>query len=148
VILSYFDSSFVLSIILDEKSRDEAYAYWTTAARRVSSILLKIETTVSLRRIYENNKARLADDWLSEKTALLNSFLREVNYRVIGAGIEREISAQMALSGCRSLDAIHIATALQFRRINHVSGVKLYTYDTDMRNLAKAFGFKTNPCNK
>jgi hypothetical protein len=41
---------------LEENKKYEAYEYWQNAKIKVSSILLKIETIVTLRRAYENNK--------------------------------------------------------------------------------------------
>jgi predicted nucleic acid-binding protein len=141
--LSYFDSSMVLAILLDESKKYEAYEYWRNSTMRVSSILLRIETTVSLRRNYEYYKKNLKDHWLTEKTKLLDEYLNEVHYRTVGAKIEREIYLKKELSQCRTLDAIHIATALQFREMNNVD-VIIYTFDKAMRELAEHYRFKTN----
>ena len=56
--LSYFDTSVLLAIVLDEEKKEEAYGYWQNTIR-VSSLLLKIETIIGLRRIYEHNKHKL-----------------------------------------------------------------------------------------
>jgi predicted nucleic acid-binding protein len=133
----------VLAILLDEKKKTEAYEYWQDSSIRVSSILLRIETVVSLRRTYEYYKNRLDDAWLAEKSKLLDEYLNEVNYRIIGTKIEREIYLKKELSKCRSLDAIHIATALKFREMNNVD-VVLYTFDKTMYELAEHYRFKTN----
>jgi len=53
--LSYFDSSILLAIALDEQKQKEAYTYWQNSIR-VSSILLRMETVITLRRIHETNK--------------------------------------------------------------------------------------------
>jgi predicted nucleic acid-binding protein len=141
--LSYFDSSMVLAILLEEARKKEAYAYWQNSSLRVSSILLRIETVVSLRRIYEYYKSKLDDDWLIEKLKILDEYLNEVNYRIIGTKIEREIYLKKELSKCRSLDAIHIATALKFREMNNAD-IVLYTFDKTMHELAGHYRFKTN----
>jgi predicted nucleic acid-binding protein len=141
--LSYFDSSVLLAIVLDEERQEEAYEYWQSSIR-VSSILLKVETIIALRRIYENNKNKLKTEWLNQKTKLLDDFLNEVNYRVLGNKIEREIHTRKELAQCRSLDAIHIATALLFREMNNNNETNLYTFDKTMHFLAKRYKFKTN----
>jgi predicted nucleic acid-binding protein len=141
--LSYFDSSMVLAILLEEERKKEAYDYWKKSAIRVSSILLRIETVVSLRRIYEYYKKKLDDNWLAEKSKTLDEYLNEVNYRIIGAKIEREIYLKKELSKCRSLDAIHIATALKFREMKNVD-IVIYTFDKVMHELAAHYRFKTN----
>ncbi|MDR3238415.1 MAG: PIN domain-containing protein [Spirochaetia bacterium] len=144
MILSYFDSSIVLSILFDESRKIEAYEYWKDSQLRVSSILLKIETVISLRRTYEHNKNILTDNWLLEKTKILDEYLNEVNYQVVGKKIEREIYLRKELSKCRSLDAIHIATAIKFREINGEGDTCFYTFDKTMHELAEHYKFKTN----
>jgi predicted nucleic acid-binding protein len=141
--LSYFDSSIVLAILLEEARKKEAYEYWQNSSIRVSSILLRIETVVSLRRMHEYYKNKLGNDWLIEKVKILDEYLNEVNYRIIGTKIEREIYLKKELSKCRSLDAIHIATALKFREMSNVD-IVLYTFDKTMHELAEHYRFKTN----
>ncbi|MDR3334363.1 MAG: PIN domain-containing protein [Treponema sp.] len=142
--LSYFDSSPPLAIILDEDRKQEAYEYWHNAEIRCSSILLKIETTVVLRRFFEHNKDRLDGNWLNEKTKILQEYLNEVNYYVINDEIEREIFLRKELSYCRALDAIHVATALKFKELDGVTDVLFYTFDNRMKTLSESFKFKTN----
>ena len=141
--VSYFDSSVLLAIILDEEKQEEAFEYWQNSIK-VSSILLKIETIIGLRRIFENNKRKLSNDWLNKKTKILDEYLNEVNFMVINSKIEREIYLRKELAGCRALDAIHIATTIQFREINDNKETILYTFDKTMHNLAEHYKFKTN----
>jgi predicted nucleic acid-binding protein len=143
MILSYFDSSIVLAILLEEKRKKEAFDYWQNSSIRISSILLRIETVVSLRRTYEYYKNKFDDTWLIEKSRILDEYLDEVNYRIVGPKIEREIYLKKELSKCRSLDAIHIATALKFREMANAD-VIIYTFDQTMHELAKHYRFKTN----
>ena len=143
MILSYFDSSILLAIVLDEQKQEEAYKYWQNSMR-VSSILLKIETVIALRRVHENNKHKLTSDWLNKKVKLMDDFLASVNYMVINNKIEREIYSRKELAKCRSLDAIHIATALQFREITKDEEMNLYTFDKTMHSLAEHYEFNTN----
>ena len=141
--LSYFDSSVLLAILLDETKQGEAYKYWQNSIR-VSSILLKIETIITLRRIFENNKEKLCADWLRKKTQITDDYLATVNYRILDNKIEREIYSRKELSQCRSLDAIHIATAIHFREINNNDETYFYTFDKTMHSLANSYKFKTN----
>jgi uncharacterized protein with PIN domain len=59
--LSYIDSSFLLAILLDEEKQRTAREYWQNSIR-VSSILLKIEAIIVLRRTHEINKNKPGDD--------------------------------------------------------------------------------------
>jgi predicted nucleic acid-binding protein len=142
--IAYFDSSVLLAILFNEERQDEAYSYWSNATTKVSSILLKIETIISLRRMYERNKQKLDSNWLSEKTKELDEYLTEINYRIIDEEIEQFIYLKKELSKCRSLDAIHIATALMYRENNRNENIQLYSFDNAMHELAVHYKFETN----
>ena len=144
--LSYFDSSVLLAIILDEEKQNEAFSYWQNTTR-VSSILLKVETIIGLRRTYDRFKPKLPKDWLNQKTKILEEYLNEVHYMMLNQKIEREIYLRKELAQCRSLDAIHIATALHFKEINGNAETNLFTFDTSMHHLAEFYKFKTNKLN-
>jgi hypothetical protein len=58
--------------------------------------------------------------------------------------IERTIYLKKELAECRTLDAIHIATALKFREMNNGKDVFMYTFDKTMHELAEHYRFKTN----
>ena len=143
MIPSYFDSSVLLAIILDEERQKEAHLLWQNTIR-CSSILLKIETIIGLRRCHQVNKNILDGDWLNRKTTILEEYLNEVNFMLLDEKIERKIFLEKELAQCRSLDAIHTATALNFREINNNEDINLFTFDKTMHNLARHYGFKTN----
>jgi predicted nucleic acid-binding protein len=141
--ISYFDSSVLLAILLDEERQEEACGYWQDTIR-VSSILLKIETIITLRRVYENNKQKLKNDWLKEKIKVMDEYLSKVNYKILDTKIEKEIYLRKELAKCRALDAIHVATALQFKELNNNEEINFYTFDKTMHELAKYYKFRTN----
>ena len=141
--LYYFDSSVLLSILLGEERQEEAYGYWQNTIR-VSSILLRIETILVLRRVYEANKNNFENDWLIKKTKIMDEYLNEVNFMILDYTIERGIYLRKELARCRSLDAIHMATALYFKELNHNEDTYLYTFDKAMHSLARHYGFRTN----
>ncbi|GBU24518.1 hypothetical protein R83H12_01151 [Fibrobacteria bacterium R8-3-H12] len=78
--LSYFDSSLLLAILFDENRFDEAFDIWQTSEARVSSVLLKIETFVSLQRHYKQNENLLGKVWLNKKEKTLHYLLGDVFY--------------------------------------------------------------------
>ena len=135
--LTYFDSSVLLAILLDEKRKDEALKLWNTANIRVSSILLRLETITVLRRTYEHNKIKLSTVWLSKKTTELNEFLQEVNIRIIDEDIEKIMTLKKEIAKCKTLDAIHISTAIEFSKLVSQKDFMLITFDKEMSNLAK-----------
>ena len=142
--ISYFDSSVILAIILDEERQGQALSLWQNAREKTSSILLRIETLVSLRRNYANNKNNLGPNWLSDKNSLLNRYLDEVDCLNESNEVEKVIIRNNDLCKCRSLDAIHIATALIIKSNVIGDNINFYTFDTNMHEIAMNFGFITN----
>jgi predicted nucleic acid-binding protein len=142
--ISYFDSSVLLSIILDQERQEQALSLWQNATEKTSSILLRIETLVSLRRNYANNKNNLGTNWLSEKNSILNGYLDEVDCLNVSNKVEKVIIKNNDLCKCRSLDAIHIATALIIKSNIIGDNINFYTFDTNMHEIAMNFGFITN----
>jgi len=142
--LDYFDSSILMAILLDEKRKNEALDLWNNASIRVSSILLKLETITVLRRTYEHNKAKLSSLWLSKKTSELNEYFQEVNIRIIDEDIEKIMLLKKEVGKCRTLDAIHISTAIEFSKLVPQQEFKLNTFDKEMASLAKSLNMNIN----
>jgi predicted nucleic acid-binding protein len=143
-LLTYFDSSILLASLLDEKRKTEALKLWNTATIRVSSILLRLETITVLRRTYEHNKAKLPKLWLAKKTSELNEFLQEVNIRIIDEDIEKIMSLKKEIAKCKTLDAIHIATAIEFSKLVSQKDFMLNTFDKEMAKLARSLKMNIN----
>jgi len=140
---SYFDSSLLLAILFDEKRFDDAWNVWNSSEARVSSILLKIETNISLQRYYKTNAHYFDDAWLNKKEKILNDLLNDVFYKPIEEPFGNSIAKNKRLAGCRSLDAIHLATALYFRESAREQNIILCSFDKNMLRVAKEFGFET-----
>ncbi|GHV96452.1 hypothetical protein AGMMS50293_27720 [Spirochaetia bacterium] len=100
--VSYFDSSALMSIILQQSRKDEALYLWKNSQIKVSSILLKLESLISIRRHYENNKNNFDSSWLAIKTADLNEFLSEATFINIDTTIESIIISNSNLAKCRT----------------------------------------------
>jgi len=80
---SYFDSSLLLAILFDEKLFDDAWNIWNSSEARVSSIILKIETNISLQRYYKTNARHFDGIWLNKKEKILNDLLDDIFYKPI-----------------------------------------------------------------
>jgi predicted nucleic acid-binding protein len=143
-LLDYFDSSILLAILLDEKRKNEALALWNNASIRVSSILLKLETITVLRRTYEHNKTKLHTSWLSKKTSELNEYFQEINIRIIDEDIEKIMLLKKEAAKCKTLDAIHISTAIEFSKLVSQEEFTLNTFDKEMASLAKLLKMNIN----
>ena len=142
--LTYFDSSILLAILLDEKRKSEALELWNNATIRVSSILLRLEIITVLRRTYEHNKTKLSNLWLSKKTNEFNEYLQEINIRIIDEDIEKIMILKKEIAKCKTLDAIHISTAIEFSKLVPKNEFMLNTFDKEMRNLTKSLKFNVN----
>jgi len=146
--LTYFDSSVLLSIILDEKRSDEARKLWSGASVGVSSILLKIEVLTVLRRTYSNNEIKLGKNWLLHKIKLMDELLQEIYFRVLDDDIDKIIYLKKELRKYRTLDAIHIATAWNIKTIVESEDFTIVSFDREMLNSAKILKFKVNEINE
>ncbi len=142
--LYYFDSSILLAILLDEKRKDSALSLWKSASVRVSSILIKLEAITVIRRTYEHNKSKLESTWLTKKTQELEEYLQELNFRIVDEDIEKIIFPRKELGKCRTLDAIHVATAIEMSKIVPIEEFYLFTFNREMIKLAKSMRFQTN----
>jgi len=142
--IAYFDSSVLLTILLNQERYSEACSLWDNTNFYLSSFLLRIETNISLCRTYKIYNHKQGESWLAEKTGELGEMLKDINYKSIDKSIEQIIIKNKRLAGCRSLDAIHIATALYFRENAKGQDIILCSFDKNMLKVAKEFGFETN----
>jgi len=142
--IAYFDSSVLLTILLSEKQYDKACSLWNNADFCLSSFLLRIETNISLRRSHKISVHKDNDSWLFQKMNELNGMLDDIHCKPIDSSIEQIIIKNKDLAGCKSLDAIHIATALYFKENSREQNIILYSFDRNMLVIAKRFGFETN----
>jgi predicted nucleic acid-binding protein len=140
----YIDSSFLLSIIFEEENSEISKTIWKDHDYRVSSILLELECLVTVRRFYNNNRNSLEGNWLGLKEKELSELLQEVNIRIVDEKILEYIKLKAELSNCRTLDAIHMATGLEFKD-NLAVDVKICTYDERMKRLARAMNLPVLP---
>ena len=140
----FIDSSFLLSIIFEEEGSDECYEIWNSGKVRLGSILLSIESMNSIRRAFGFVKEKKVTSILKEKEQFCEVMLSEVSLRNIDSTIYEIIKYKKEISGCRSLDAIHIATALDFKR-NSLSEIHICSTDKRLRDVAKKVGFSVLP---
>ena len=135
----YFDSSVLLSLLLGDPSSREARELWLKEEERVSSVLFEVECLNVLRRIA---KQEFDPKWLAAKEKILSGFLEEISLQNIDGQILEIIRREMRLSDCRSLDAIHIATALFFKSASP-QPLAFHTFDNRMQKLAAELGIPT-----
>jgi predicted nucleic acid-binding protein len=137
MLVHYYDSSYLLSVLLDEPSSAQALVVWNQNKLRVSSLLLRFEVNVALRR----KSAQLKRGFNESKREETHRFLEDVFYRDLDQKLEASIRDRYdSLSKCRSLDAIHIATALNIRETRK-ENLRVCSFDKAMIRLAQEFDF-------
>ena len=140
----FLDSSFLLSIIFEEKESEEHYEIWKNSKVRLGSVLVAIESINSIRRAFANSKQKKMLKEFREKEKNCELMLSEISQRNVDESIYEIIKSRKEISGCRSLDAIHIATALDFKR-NSSSEIFVCSTDKRLREVAKKVGLKILP---
>jgi predicted nucleic acid-binding protein len=142
--VAYFDSSVLLSILFDEECYTRACAIWNGTDLRLSSFLTKIETNVSLRRYHKTSKYKNDDVWLSKKMDELYGMLEKIYYKPVDRTVEQIIDKNAGLAGCKSLDAIQLATFLYLKENSRDQYMALYKIEKNMVSVAKQLGLDVN----
>ncbi|GMV42732.1 MAG: hypothetical protein AMXMBFR64_44480 [Myxococcales bacterium] len=137
---AFIDSSVVLSILLGQPQAREAAALWDAHPRRAASILLEAECRTVLRRTARARATVLPPDWRPSSERLLEEWLESVSLHAVTPKVVARLGAEHVLGGCRTLDALHLSTALLLRdRVG--ADLVLITFDRDMAEMARSLGF-------
>lgn len=129
---TYFDSSAVLEVLLGDARSDRIIACWADDGDRVSSILLEAECVTVLRRIEQEGRALRSSANTRKRLEALERYLAGVTIREVDSDVLAVLKQLPVLSSCRSLDAIHLATAMLFQQ--HLDEpLKLCALDERMR---------------
>jgi hypothetical protein len=67
-----------------------------------------------------------------------------VNIRIIDEDMEKTITLRKEISKCKTLDAIHISTAIEFSKLVPQKEFMMNTFDKEMWNLAKSLRMNIN----
>jgi len=131
----YVDSSVILRIIFGESDR---LARWDDIEESVASVLLHVECYRSIDRA---RVARAADSQniLTYRNATSSILERITLVDVTSAVIARAVQPLPFV--IRTLDAIHLATALQWREQND-RDIAFATHDRSLGEAARATGFR------
>jgi predicted nucleic acid-binding protein len=134
-VTTYLDSSVVLRIVLGARG---VLPNWETLEHLVSSALLEVECLRTLDRL------QLVDRIPAEEIAIR----RQAIYDLVGRMDIVEITASVLARASqplpvplRTLDAIHLATAMLWREAEQ-EDVELATHDEALALAARAIGFK------
>lgn len=129
----YIDTSFLLAIAQGESGAAGYLALWEDDPERFSSRLLWAECAISLKRgnaeVVQHEAARKL---LSGVSAL------ELTKKIVDM-----LEAEPKFSQCRTLDAIHLATALELS--HHADRIVVLTLDRRMRTAAAGLSLQVAP---
>lgn len=140
----YFDSSVVLEILFRQARAGECIKIWSSERDRHSSLLLVAECVVNIRKAAFSSPAKVSDAFVSEKLAALDRLCQAISLRQIDDEVVEILQARPELARSRTLDALHIATALLLQP--HVDEpLKLCSLDKRQRGLAQAVGLEVFP---
>jgi predicted nucleic acid-binding protein len=141
---SYFDSSVLLAILLKEKRAAEASAIWEQCPRRVSSILLSAESWIGIRRHWLRLHIEPPTEWIAERAAYLARVLSEVEIKPVDADVMGVLENEAIFAESRTLDAVHLATAVLFRARSE-GNFALVSFDEKMRQTACSLNLPVLP---
>ena len=140
----YYDSSFLLASLLDQPGRDKLIPLWDDEPIRVSSILLEAECLTVLRRAAASQPAAAGEPFLALRMDFLEQYLAAVSLKNHDEEVNRCLRNEKQLGLCRTLDAIHLATAILFQE-QFDSPLTICSLDKQMREVAATIGFTVAP---
>jgi predicted nucleic acid-binding protein len=140
----YYDSSILLAAVLEQHPAVALASCWDAASVRLSSTLLKIECLIGVRRAGALQSLPPDAPWVEQRIDLLRRYTDEVDCKRLDDEIEEIVRRTPALSECRTLDAVHLATAL-YLQPHQDEPVTVITLDRRMRELAGRLGFSILP---
>ena len=141
---SYYDSSFLLATLLDQPNPAKLVPLWDQEVIRVSSILLEAECVTVLRRVAAQLPPAAAARFLAGRLDLLEQYLTGMTLKNHDAEVSQFLREEKRLGLCRTLDAIHLATALLFQE-QFETPLTICALDEQMRAVARDLGFLVAP---
>ena len=136
---AYIDTSFLLSIVFEDRNYEQSVDCWNGLDASFSSVLLEIESRVNLYRHYYSSNRDKA--WYQEKEKLLQGLVENINRKTIDSEIVMEIKNYDKLKNARSLDGIHLATANILNKLME-ERLLLCSYDKRMIEIGGEIGLR------
>jgi predicted nucleic acid-binding protein len=143
-VATYFDSSAILEVLLEGESREAVAECWEDASARVTSTLLGIEAITVLRRAGTQLRRAPNSSLMRARFTALETFLDGMAIHDVNRDVLETLRLTPSLSDCRSLDAVHLATALLFQR-HFDQPLAMCTLDQRMRRIAGAHHLTVGP---
>ncbi len=142
--IRYFDSSAILAKLLGQEPDPVVAELWQSSEERLASSLLIIECVVGIRRAARRRGFQGDDSWAHLRIAAADQAFGEVTFKPVDQSIEEIVRSTPILAECRTLDAIHVATALHFQPFSE-GRFEIVTLDKRMKEVAGRLGLKAVP---
>lgn len=113
----YIDTSFLLNIVYSEKGFEKNLEKLNKSNNLFSSILIEIEAYRSLNYTFNRNKKYLDNTWYQDTHNFIEKLITNINLKNLDSEIKNEFKKHKNISELKSLDAIHLSTALYVRRL-------------------------------
>lgn len=139
---SYVDTSLVLSILFEEDTMEESISLLDNSKSKFSSTITIAECYNNLNKVKVSNVSQKMEIWYSTKVKELEKILSLLNFKVYDKDIVNLIKTNINLSGCKTLDSIHLATAM-YIKMKTDSEIKILSYDKKMNKVGKKIGLET-----
>lgn len=125
-------------MLFTDSHAQRALEIWSKDCQRVASRLLAFECQTIVQRYAFRLPDPLRKKWLAEAQLWLKKSLASLVMHEIDNSVLDKLRGQSALGNCRTLDAIHIASALIFA--DYATTFSLVTFDKKMEQVAKEVG--------
>lgn len=113
----YIDTSFLLNIVYSEKGFEKNLEILNKSNNLFSSILIEIESYRSLNYTFNQNKKYLDNNWYQDTHNFIEKLISNINLKNLDAEIKNEFKKHKNISELKSLDAIHLSTALYVKKL-------------------------------
>jgi predicted nucleic acid-binding protein len=134
-VIAYLDSSVLLRMVLGEPGR---LAQWSRVDQGVTSELARVECLRTLDRL--RARGDLTNDEVGAARRTVLQLLEAVELVVLGPAVLRR-AADPFPTPLGTLDALHLATALEWLAVRH-NPLVLATHDAELARAAEACGLE------
>jgi len=138
----YIDSSFLLSLLTIDANYELSFNQWESDELKLSSKLLDFECFVNIHKIYRENSKRLPKHWLDKALDKYDDLKGEINLKAIDNEILHTIKSNLKLTNLKSLDSIHVSTALLWNDFTDTP-ITICSYDKNIRKICKELNLQT-----
>lgn len=131
----YFDTSIILSLLFSDDNANRALELWQGDFARASSSLLRLECWVNFHKHVARVPKEMSNEWRKTGTKWLEGIFPQFYFYEIDETVSSEVAANSLYGKCRTLDAIHLASASILAR--EADQFSIATFDIRMQQTAE-----------